>query len=103
MHVFNRPFILHLKNKKLKNHHVRQKNLVSSITSHVLPCPPLLILRPRRESSRKHAKQNEARDASMRDAKKRKFAAIGLKDKRRKVGGGGGGGGSGGGARDADD
>ena len=56
---------------------------------------------PTSEASRKHAKQNEARDASMRDAKKRKFAAIGLKDKRRKLGGGGSAGGGGG--RDADD
>ncbi len=67
----------------------------SSHARHRLTPPPTLS-----EASRKHAKQNEARDASMRDAKKRKFAAIGLKDKRRKLGGGGS---AGGGGRDADD
>ena len=74
---------------------------VCSITSLVLP-RPIVDSPPLRESSRKPAQQNEARDASMRDAQNRKFAAIGLKDKRRKVGGGGSAGG-GGGAREADD
>jgi hypothetical protein len=40
-------------------------------------------------SMKKHAKVNEARESAMRDQKKRRFAAIGMKDKRRKLNTGG--------------
>ena len=46
---------------------------------------------------RKHAKVNDARESAMREQKKRRFASIGQKEKRRKLNSGAGS------ARDEDD
>jgi hypothetical protein len=50
---------------------------------------PFCRLPFQQESQRKQAKLAEARDAAVKDQKKRKYAAMGKKDKRRKLNGGG--------------